>query len=158
MVAEVIMLDALGRKSNEKPCNTIDTLVGAKAELKGDISFSGGLRVDGKIKGNITAKSGGNSTLVLSEHAEVVGNVSVPHMIVNGRIKGNVHCLERIELQPKAEITGDVHYKVIEMALGAAINGNLVHETAPATGKGAVTQFTPLAASGGGDAGGDRDK
>ncbi len=110
-------------KSNEKPCNTIDTLIGAKADLKGDISFSGGLRVDGKV--------------------------TVPHMIINGRINGNVHCSERIELQPKAEVNGDVHYKVIEMALGAAINGNLVHETGQAAEKGAVTKLKSVAASAG---------
>jgi cytoskeletal protein CcmA (bactofilin family) len=92
-------------KSNQKPCNTIDTLIGAKAELKGDITFSGGLRIDGKLKGNIMAKGAGNSTLVLSENAEIVGNVAVPHMIINGQIKGNVRCSERIELQPKAEVT-----------------------------------------------------
>jgi len=115
-------------KTNDKPCNTIDTLIGVKTEMKGDIVFAGGLRIDGKIRGNITADGDGSSTLVLSEHAEVVGNVQVPHMILNGKIKGNVHCAERIELQPEAEIIGDVYYKIIEMALGASINGNLLHE------------------------------
>lgn len=119
-------------KVNEKPCNTIDTLVGVNTELKGDIGFSGGLRIDGKIKGNITAKSGDNSTLVLSEQAEVIGNVTVPHIIANGKIKGTVRAAERIELQPNAEISGDVYYKVIEMALGAIINGNLVREVGEA--------------------------
>jgi cytoskeletal protein CcmA (bactofilin family) len=123
------MLSALGKTPAEKPCNTIDTLIGGKTELKGDIVFSGGLRVDGKIRGNITAKGDGASTLVLSENAVVTGNVTVPHIITNGSIKGNVRATERIELQPKAEITGDVYYKVIEMALGAAINGNLVRES-----------------------------
>ncbi|MHB8535867.1 MAG: bactofilin family protein [Sulfuricaulis sp.] len=122
------MLSALGKTPSEKPCNTIDTLIGVKSELKGDIVFTGGLRVDGKIRGNITAKGDGTSTLVLSEHAVVTGNVTVPHIVTNGSIKGNVRAAERIELQPKAEITGDVFYKVIEMALGAAINGNLVRE------------------------------
>jgi cytoskeletal protein CcmA (bactofilin family) len=146
----------LGR-SNDKPCNTIDTLIGAKAEVKGDIVFTGGLRIDGKAKGNIVAKGGGNSTLVLSEHAEVVGNVTVPHMIINGRIKGNVQCSERIELQSKAEITGDVHYKVIEMALGATINGNLVHDTGQSMEKGAVTKLKPVVASAGGDSSPESD-
>lgn len=113
-------------KKSEKPCNTIDTLIGVNTEMKGDIVFTGGLRVDGKIKGNIMAASDGSSTLVLSEHAEVVGDVQVPHMILNGKIKGNVHCAEHVELQPEAEIIGDVHYQIIEMALGATINGNLV--------------------------------
>jgi cytoskeletal protein CcmA (bactofilin family) len=120
------MIDSLNAKSNEKPCNTIDTLIGAKTDIKGDIVFSGGLRIDGKIRGNVTAEGDGRSTLVLSEHAEVIGNVDVPHMILNGKIKGNVHCAERIELQGKAEIEGDLHYKIIEMALGASINGSLV--------------------------------
>ncbi len=123
------MLNALGKTQNEKPCNTIDTLIGVKAELKGDITFTGGLRIDGKIRGNITAKGEGNSTLVLSENAIVIGNVTVPHIISNGSIKGNVRAVERIELQQKAEISGDVYYKVIEMALGAVINGNLVRES-----------------------------
>ena len=119
------MLNALGRAASEKPCNTIDTLIGAKSELKGDIVFSGGLRIDGKVKGNIIAKGEVNSTLVLSEHAVVVGNVTVPHIISNGTIKGTVRASERIELQPKAEVAGDVHYKVIEMALGAIVNGSI---------------------------------
>lgn len=144
-------------KSNEKPCNTIDTLIGAKAEVKGDIVFSGGLRIDGKQKGNIAARGAGNSTLVLSENAEIVGNVTVPHMIINGKIKGNVHCAERIELQPKAEIVGDVHYKVIEMALGAAINGNLVHETGQTVEKGAVAKLKSVATTVGGEGSSDSD-
>lgn len=122
------MLDSIAKKSNEKPCNTIDTLVGIKTELKGDIVFSGGLRVDGKIRGNVTANGEGNSTLVLSEHAVVTGNVTVPHMIINGKIKGNVVATERLELQPKAEIIGDVTYKVLEIAAGASITGGLKRE------------------------------
>jgi cytoskeletal protein CcmA (bactofilin family) len=134
------MLSALGKTPTEKPCNTIDTLIGAKTDLKGDIVFTGGLRVDGKVRGNITAKGDGNSTLVLSENAMVTGNVTVPHIITNGTIKGNVRAAERIELQPKAEISGEVYYKVIEMSLGAVINGNLLRE-AVELNKGTVTRL-----------------
>jgi cytoskeletal protein CcmA (bactofilin family) len=134
------MLSALGKTPTEKPCNTIDTLIGAKTDLKGDIVFTGGLRVDGKVRGNITAKGDSNSTLVLSEHAMVTGNVTVPHIITNGTIKGNVRAAERIELQPKAEISGDVYYKVIEMSLGAVINGNLLREPVEVN-KGTVTRL-----------------
>jgi cytoskeletal protein CcmA (bactofilin family) len=135
------MLESLGSKSSQKPCNTIDTLIGVKTEIQGDIHFTGGLRIDGKIRGNVTATGDASSTLVLSEHAEVEGSVTVPHMVLNGRIKGNVHCSERVELQPKAEIVGDVHYKVIEMALGATINGNLVREGSAAVHKGTVAKL-----------------
>jgi cytoskeletal protein CcmA (bactofilin family) len=117
------MLDRLAKKPTEKPCNTIDTLIGISTDLKGDITFTGGLRIDGKVKGNITARSDDNSTLVLSENAVVTGDVKVPHMIVNGKIKGNVISVERLELQPKAEINGDVTYRVLEIAAGAQVNG-----------------------------------
>lgn len=119
------MLDKLARKPNDKPCNTIDTLIGVSTDMKGDITFSGGLRIDGKVKGNITSRGDDNSTLVLSENAVVTGDVSVPHMVVNGKIKGNVRSTERLELQAKAEISGDVTYKVLEIAAGARVNGNL---------------------------------
>lgn len=122
------MLSTLSKSPNEKPCNTIDTLIGSRTELKGDITFTGGLRIDGKLKGNVTAKGDGNSTLVLSENAIVIGNVTVPHIITNGTIKGTVRAAERIELQPKAEVAGDLYYKVMEMASGAVVNGNLVRE------------------------------
>jgi len=135
-------------KKSEKPCNTIDTLVGVNTELKGDISFTGGLRVDGKIKGNITSAGDGGSTLVLSEHAEVVGDIQVPHMILNGKIKGNVHCAEHVELQPEAQIVGDVHYQIIEMALGATVNGNLVREESMADAqKGNVAKLKSVSGS-----------
>jgi cytoskeletal protein CcmA (bactofilin family) len=128
---------------NMKHRSTIDTLIGAVLELKGDIVFSGGLRIDGKVKGNITAKEATDSLLILGEHAEVQGNIRVPHMIINGRINGNVQCEARIELQPQAEITGDVHYGTIAIAQGATINGMLAQSSQDPVKKGVVTKFKP---------------
>lgn len=112
--------------TSSKPVDTIDTLIGQKTLFKGDIEFSGGLRIDGQIKGNITARDESNSTLVLSELSEVEGNVAVPHVVVNGMVKGNIMSTGRVELQSKSQIIGDVHYRAVEMELGATINGNLV--------------------------------
>jgi cytoskeletal protein CcmA (bactofilin family) len=128
---------------NTKHRSTIDTLIGAVVEFKGDIVFSGGLRIDGKVKGNITAKEATDSLLILGEHAEVQGNIRVPHIIINGRINGNVQCEARIELQPQAKITGDVHYGTIAIAHGATINGMLVYQSQEPTKKSVVTQFKP---------------
>lgn len=135
----------LGKKTADKPCSTIDTLIGIKTELKGDIVFSGGLRIDGKVKGNIVAKGDASSTLVLSEHAMVTGNVTVPHMIINGVIKGHVRSSERIELQSKADIAGDLTYKTLEMALGASVNGNLIREDVDKAAQ--VTKLKSVAAA-----------
>ena len=98
------------------------------------VFVSGGLRIDGKVHGDITAQGDG-STLILSERGEVTGNIKVPHLIINGTIKGNVHSSECVELQAKAEITGDMTYKSLEMALGATVNGGLIHEAEKGTPK-----------------------
>lgn len=111
---------------NGKPVDTIDTLIGQKAVFKGDLEFTGGLRVDGHIKGNVIARGESNSTVVVSESGEIEGNITVPHVIVNGTINGNIRSTGRVELQSKSKIMGDVHYKAVEMELGASINGNLV--------------------------------
>jgi cytoskeletal protein CcmA (bactofilin family) len=116
------------KKPEEKPCSTVDTLVGDKTELKGDILFTGGLRVDGKVRGNVTARGDNNSTLVVSEAGEIDGSVDVPHVVINGTINGNLNSAATVELQSKARVFGDVHYKALKMDLGAAVNGNLVCE------------------------------
>jgi cytoskeletal protein CcmA (bactofilin family) len=115
-----------------RPVDTIDTLIGQKTKFNGDVEFSGGLRVDGKVNGNIIARDDANSTLVLSELSEVEGNINVPHIIINGTVRGNIKSSAHIELQPNSRIVGDVHYKGVEMQLGATINGNLVCDTSKA--------------------------
>lgn len=105
----------------------IDTLVGEHTSVEGDVTFSGGLHVDGKVRGNVSAPDDSESTLTLSEHGQIEGDVRVPYIVLNGVISGNVHAAQRIELAPKARVTGDVIYNLIEMAMGAEVNGSLVH-------------------------------
>lgn len=110
-----------------KPQNRIDTLIGAETKVVGDVSFSGGLRVDGLIKGNVNMAGEGPSTLVLSENAKIEGKIHVSHVVVNGAVVGPVHATEYVELQSKCHVTGDVFYKTLEMHLGAIVEGKLVH-------------------------------
>lgn len=111
---------------SDKPVETVDTLIGVNSILQGDLEFTGGLRIDGHIKGHITALDANNGTLVLSEAGQVEGNINVPHVIVNGKVKGNINSSGHVELQNRCEVYGDVHYKAVEMELGASINGSLV--------------------------------
>ena len=106
----------------------IDTLIGQSIELDGDLNFSGGLHLDGKINGNVSSENGSNSVLVVSEQGVISGDVSVPYAVINGTIKGNVYASEKLELSNKACITGNVHYNVLEMASGASVNGNMLHD------------------------------
>jgi len=110
----------------------IDSLIGAGTSLTGDVTFSGGLRVDGEIRGNVRAADGQPATLVLSEHARIEGEISVSHVVINGTVIGPVHSSDFLELQPRAKVTGDVEYATIEMHLGAIVQGRLVHQGAPA--------------------------
>lgn len=119
-------------RKSPKAQNRIDSLIGAGTSIEGDISFTGGLRIDGQIKGNVRAVGDQASTLVVSEHARIEGEVSVSHVVVNGTVIGPVRSGEFLELQPKARVTGDVEYSSIEMHLGAVVQGRLIHQGTPA--------------------------
>ena len=112
-----------------KPVETIDTLIGSGTVLQGDLEFTGGLRVDGHIKGHVSAQDSNKGTLVLSESGVIEGDVNVPHVVVNGTVNGNIASSAHVELQANAKVTGDIHYKAVEMELGAMLNGNLVSDT-----------------------------
>jgi cytoskeletal protein CcmA (bactofilin family) len=114
-------------KRHNKPKNRIDTLIGAETRIDGNISFGGGLRVDGVINGSVNAAPGKPSTLVLSEHGRVNGEISVTYLVVNGVVEGPVRAAEYLELQSKAKVIGDVHYKSLEIQLGAIVEGRLIH-------------------------------
>lgn len=105
----------------------VDTIVGQKTRVNGDLHFSGGLHIDGRIKGNVIAEEGSASVLTVSEHGSIEGDVNVPNIILNGSVSGDVRSSERIELAAKARVTGDVYYQLIEMAIGAEVNGSLLH-------------------------------
>lgn len=106
----------------------IDSLIGAGSVITGDITFSGGLRVDGQVKGNIRATGNKPGTLVLSEMAKIEGEIEVAHVVINGTVAGPVRASEYLELLPKARVTGDVSYKSIEIHVGAIVMGRMIHE------------------------------
>lgn len=117
-----------GKGRDSKPQAHIDSLIGAGTVVEGNIRFSGGLRVDGVIKGEVEAAEGVyGAVLVLSEHARVEGAIRVAHLITNGEVLGPVVVAETLEMQPKAKIIGDVTYALIEMHQGAVIEGRLNH-------------------------------
>jgi cytoskeletal protein CcmA (bactofilin family) len=109
-------------KKNQPP---IKSLIAQGSTIEGNLKFAEGLRVDGDIVGDITANPGSPSILVISESATVTGQIFADHVIINGRVNGPVHAGELLELQPKANIVGDVHYKALEMHQGALIAGQL---------------------------------
>ena len=114
-------------KKPSKPQNRIDSLIGAGTRIEGNISFTGGLRVDGEIQGNVTATPDQSSTLVVSEHARIEGEIRVAHLVANGSVNGPVFASDSLELQANSRLRGDVHYNTLEMHLGAIVDGRLGH-------------------------------
>ena len=115
-----------GRKQRRH--SVVDTLVGSNSKISGDIEFDGGCHINGSVKGSVTADSEGNSALSISEEGSVEGGVSVPYVVLKGIVRGDVVASQRVELGATARVIGNVYYNLIEMAIGAEINGKLVHQ------------------------------
>ena len=112
-------------KNRDKTPAQIDTLIGRSASIQGDVEFSGGLHVDGRVTGNVRATADASS-LSISENAVIEGSVEAPQVVLNGTVKGDIAASERVVLGARARVHGNVSYGVIEMALGAEINGRLI--------------------------------
>lgn len=117
-----------GSKKGNKPQNRIDCLIGAGTTVEGNITFSGGLRVDGQVHGNVLAADDKPGTLVLSEQARIEGEIHVSHVVINGTVVGPVYASEYMELQAKADVKGDVYYRTLEIQLGAVVQGRMVYQ------------------------------
>ena len=117
------------------------TLVATNTELTGDIRFADQLYVNGRITGNVVADSGEGATVIISEEGTVKGEIRVPNVVINGVVEGNVYASGKLELAAKARVVGNVYYALVEMQLGAMVDGQLVHDEALASGNQNVHQF-----------------
>lgn len=102
----------------------IKSLIAKGTSVQGDVSFTDGLRIDGEVHGDVRATAE-RSIVVISESAMVRGGVHAAHVIINGTVEGPVHAGELLELQPRGRVSGDVHYKALEMHQGAVIAGQM---------------------------------
>ena len=102
------------------------TLISAVTELKGDLTFDGELIVEGRVTGDISAAADSDAVLRVAEQGMVEGEINVPNVVINGTVKGDIHAGKHIELAARASIAGDVYYHLLEMVMGARVNGNLV--------------------------------
>jgi cytoskeletal protein CcmA (bactofilin family) len=121
----------------------IDTLVGKSARVQGDVEFTGGLHLDGRVAGNVRADGDLTATLSVSETGSIEGSVEVPNVMLNGTVTGDILARDRVFLGAKARVQGNVHYGIIEMTLGAEIKGKLM----PLPNAGGATTDAPLAAT-----------
>ncbi len=123
------------RKPNKD--RKVDTLIGGKTRINGDVEFVGGFHLDGIINGNVTCESGADAVLSVSEQGCIEGSVIAPNVLLNGTVKGDIDAGDRVELGASARVLGNVRYSVLETAVGAQINGKLIHR-APGAPEGDV--------------------
>lgn len=117
-------------KKTDKNAVRYDTLISTKTTVVGDITVTGGLHIDGVVRGNLIADLESNATIRISESGQVAGQISAPNIIINGSVQGDVFASSYLELAGKARIKGDVYYERMEMVLGAQINGQIHHRDA----------------------------
>jgi cytoskeletal protein CcmA (bactofilin family) len=118
----------------------IDTLIGEGTTINGDLHFKGGLHIDGKIEGSVTCDAADGGLLIISDLARVKGEVKVPRIVINGLLEGDLTATEKLELQEKARVNGNIFYRNIEMTMGAQVNGQLNYQAEPS-----VTSPKPVA-------------
>ncbi|MBK81248.1 MAG: cell shape determination protein CcmA [Gammaproteobacteria bacterium] len=112
------------------------TLIAPNTEVVGDIRFKDQLYVNGYVEGNVlSAEDGGAATVIISEEGSVKGEIRVPNVVINGQVEGNVYASARVELAARARVKGNVYYELIEMQLGAMVDGQLLHEQAADSAK-----------------------
>lgn len=131
----------------------LSSLVAAGVEVDGDVVFTGGLRIDGHVRGQVCGRSQGGEApalLVLSDTGHVEGRVRCGHALINGRVSGDLDVEHYVELQAGARVTGTVRYRQLRIDVGAVVEGQLVHlGAADAAGAGNVVELVPDAQAGG---------
>ena len=115
-------------RRNQQARKGVETLVGPETKLSGDVFFRGHCHVDGIVKGSVSADPDTGSILSIADTGTVDGGVTVPFVVLNGIVKGDVFANQRVELGSTARVVGNVYYNLIQMAEGAEINGKLVHQ------------------------------
>jgi cytoskeletal protein CcmA (bactofilin family) len=114
------------RKQKKRNRHAVDTLITTETRITGDVQFSGSMYVDGHVVGNVSAADE-HAVLTIGAHGRVDGEITVPHVIVYGSVTGDINAVEEVELMEEARVDGNVYYNLLQMAMGAAVNGKLVH-------------------------------
>lgn len=124
------MLGNRNRSVQAAPPAETTSLIAVGTQIRGDVTFNGRLHIDGSVEGALHGESD-NAVLTLSNTARIKGEITAPHVVINGEVDGDVTATQKLELAAGARVEGNVYYKVMEMSAGAQINGKIVHRAEP---------------------------
>jgi len=97
----------------------INTLIGKDAELLGDFTAAGSVRIDGKVTGNVTI----SGTLIIGAGGSIDGSVSAEAVVVGGEVTGDIIAPKKAELTSTAKVLGDITTGVIVIDENAVFQG-----------------------------------
>jgi cytoskeletal protein CcmA (bactofilin family) len=103
----------------------LSSLIDAGVEIVGDVFIRDGLRVDGRVKGEVRSRDDAHGLLVLSENGSIEGSVRVYDAVVNGTVSGDLEVEHFLELQAGARVRGNIRYRRLRMECGASVDGRL---------------------------------
>lgn len=96
-------------------------LITGNLQIRGDVFFSGQLRVDGRVDGKVSVYEGGRGQLIVSKGAVINGPVFATSVLADGTVNGPMDVQEKLECRPNAVIRGKVVYGSIHISDGARI-------------------------------------
>jgi len=128
VVQQGLMMLSKSRGKSKKLVDQIATLIAEGVKIYGDMHVNGGVQIDGQIIGSIICEDK-DAVVRLSDSGMVKGEIRAHNVVLNGHVQGNVFCEEHLTLDEKSVVTGDVHYALIEMVIGAEVNGQLIHDS-----------------------------
>jgi cytoskeletal protein CcmA (bactofilin family) len=115
----------------------LSTLIAEGVEITGDVAFAGGMRIDGRVRGDVIGRRLDTTTaslLVLSAKGEIEGSIRCGDAVINGTVVGDLDVEHRLELQSDAKVTGTIRYRQLQMDVGASVQGHLLRVEAQASG------------------------
>ena len=108
-----------------KTIDSFETIIGTTVRIDGNLSISHSVRIDGVVNGNIFQDEGSQAAIAIAKGAEVHGDIRADHIVISGKVVGNIFTKEMVELLGTAEIVGDITYSAIGIEVGARVTGKL---------------------------------
>jgi len=110
-----------GKKEHSVP-KEIETIIGENTVFQGTLKSKGSIRIDGRLEGNIVEAS----QVIVGTKGYVQGDITAHSVIIGGKVNGNVTATESIEIQPGAQLLGDIHTSTLSIGEGAVFEGHCV--------------------------------
>lgn len=114
-----------GKKSKSDPVHVMHSLIDKNSTITGDVTFTTGMEINGRVSGNIKG-IGEGTTLNVGKDATIEGSIEADYVFVDGKVIGPVKGAVKVEVRAHGKISGDVEYGKIQMEEGSEIKGQLV--------------------------------